>query len=189
MNTTDTHEFDLDELAAELTRLGLPAGVDHTGGGVATLYAGWSIPDPDLGSRRQLIAGPGYFAEPGLQAARGSFDEFCYGPDDYYVTDPTYVTEPMTIQQLAQVMYDWAMTQPRPERTDIPNRQGNTVPTLTCGQLAKYLATFPDDMPVTIEAGCVGVDWLNIDGATDPYATDEPSVILFAADDFDTRQW
>ena len=62
-------------------------------------------------------------------------------------------------------------------------------PTVTCGQLIAYLRQFPADMPVTLGAGCVGAEWLNVEGASNPYENDEPSVIIFGSDDFDTRQW
>lgn len=61
--------------------------------------------------------------------------------------------------------------------------------TLTAGQLIAYLSQFPADMPVTAGAGCVGVSWLNIEGASNPYEYDEPSIVLELADDFDARQW
>lgn len=60
--------------------------------------------------------------------------------------------------------------------------------TLTVGELAQHLSRFDADMPVTIGAP-QGDWWFNIDGASDPIETGEASVILFAADDFDTRQF
>jgi hypothetical protein len=60
---------------------------------------------------------------------------------------------------------------------------------LTARELRNYLLFFPADTPITAFANDDGSDWLNIDGATDPRETDEPSIILWTRNNFDTRQF
>lgn len=72
-----------------------------------------------------------------------------------------------------------------------PERQGAWGSmTLTAGELVAHLSRSAPDTPVTIGAPDeLGVDWLNIEGV-EPFREDESvSIILRAANDFDTRQW
>jgi hypothetical protein len=59
---------------------------------------------------------------------------------------------------------------------------------MTVGELREYLAHFPADMGVTgytLETD----NWVNIISASNPFDTDESSVILDTRDDFATRQF
>jgi hypothetical protein len=60
-------------------RHGIPAYVEHTGGGVATIYAG----KPDDAGRYAACAGPGTFAHRFYGGAHvGDSADFYVGPDD-----------------------------------------------------------------------------------------------------------
>jgi len=75
--------FDLDRICAELAALGVPATVEQTGGGTATLYAGEPVYDPDEERYEYPVsAGPGHFVGPGWSVARSYREEFSFGPND-----------------------------------------------------------------------------------------------------------
>jgi len=77
--------------------------------------------------------------------------------------------------------------------------------TLTTGELIAILSQYPADFPVTIGCpdntspnGAEGEyhfpEWMNVEIAEGPKQYDDgeyeqPSVILFASNDFDSRQW
>lgn len=85
-------EFNLDRVAGELNSRGIAAEVDHSGGGVATLYAGKRFFDRDGEPRWQIIAGPGWFEQPGYGTARADTGDFAVGPDDDGTDDVLYGT-------------------------------------------------------------------------------------------------
>jgi len=69
--------IDFDAVVAGLAALGIPAFVQQTGGGVATIYAGTVT-----GDRYQALAGPGWFTGPGWTLAKGYAGEFSVSSDD-----------------------------------------------------------------------------------------------------------
>lgn len=83
--TTTERELNLDRIVEILVnqhRLD-QAYVEQTGGGVATIYAGPTRPDPEDPSARRFaaVAGPGSYGW-GHRASVASLDEFYVGPDD-----------------------------------------------------------------------------------------------------------
>lgn len=104
----DPNEFSLDELSARLTELGLTAYVEHTGGGVATIYAGATHDEPGYGRRYAVVAGPGWFDRDTMAVAYASSEEFCFGRDDDGEAMPTYVEPGSTLEQIAQAIAKWA---------------------------------------------------------------------------------
>jgi hypothetical protein len=95
----DTDIIDMDAICEILRAGDIPAYVEQTGGGCATIYAGVPYTDEIGDARYPCLAGPGWFAGPGWTAGRGWVDEFCYGADDDGETDATYVmtNDPATI--------------------------------------------------------------------------------------------
>lgn len=73
---------DLDRIAAMLTGRGVPAFVEMTGGGVATVYGGPQLQHADGGSRYTFLIGPGWFEGPGWTLARADTADLGWGPDD-----------------------------------------------------------------------------------------------------------
>lgn len=69
--------IDMDKVAQLLRLLHIPAVVEMTGGGVATLYVG----PPDIQDQYPVVMGPGWFEGPGYTKARGSAEELWVGPD------------------------------------------------------------------------------------------------------------
>lgn len=81
--------FDMNEVVELLhSSWNLPAYVEHTGGGVQTIYAGEPTTADDGYPRYPVLAGPGW-RENGLP--RASSDDFYVGPDDDGETDPLTV--------------------------------------------------------------------------------------------------
>lgn len=82
--TPDYTSVDMDRMVRILNALDIPAEMEMTGGGVATLYAGSELRpvDPEYGPRRQACAGPGWFEGPNYTQPRCAFDDFYIGPDD-----------------------------------------------------------------------------------------------------------
>jgi len=79
--------YDMDALAVALGVLGIPARVDMTGGGVATLSVGdvlWV--DDDEVPRYVALVGPGTYGY-GVGPSFGYWSETCIGPDDDGVSD------------------------------------------------------------------------------------------------------
>lgn len=96
--------FDFDELAGIIERHGLPARVEQTGGGVATLYVG----EYDADGRALAIAGPGWFEGPYWTEPRATFDEFSWGPDDDGESEHTMETAPRDLEELAADIVEFA---------------------------------------------------------------------------------
>lgn len=75
-------ELNFDSICELLRAQGIPAYVEQTGGGCATIYAGEpDRTDPDW-PRFAAVAGPGWFEGPGWTNGRGDTGEFYVGPDD-----------------------------------------------------------------------------------------------------------
>lgn len=73
---------DLDRIAAMLTERGIPAFVEMTGGGVATVYGGPDVRDAAGETRYTFLIGPGWFDGPGWTLARADTADLGWGPDD-----------------------------------------------------------------------------------------------------------
>jgi hypothetical protein len=65
---------------------GVPALVEQSGGGCATLYVG----EPDEFNRFPVIAGPGWFEGRGFTKPRADVSDFSFGPDDDGESEPTH---------------------------------------------------------------------------------------------------
>lgn len=91
--------IDMDEVVNLIHEAGIPAYVEQTGGGCATIYAGtryvsrepftrWTpngVPAEiviDETVRWSAGAGPGWFEGPGWTNGRGVTEDFCVGIDD-----------------------------------------------------------------------------------------------------------
>lgn len=87
--------LNLDTICTLLRERGIPAYVEQTGGGVATIYAGeQNIPDPSgEWMRWQALAGPGWFEGPGWSNGRGHTSDFAIGPDDDGETRPLFASD------------------------------------------------------------------------------------------------
>ena len=92
----DGSVFDMDELASAIrSALRVPVVVEMTGGGVATMYVGDPVGDPDgeLGARYPVVLGPGTFGY-GVHPSWGNWGDFVIGPDndsaDGVLTDETW---------------------------------------------------------------------------------------------------
>jgi len=75
------YRIDLDALADALRERGHDAGVEQTGGGIATLYAGRLAPDRHRDPRWSAAAGPGWFEAPGFRQPFADPTDFYIGPD------------------------------------------------------------------------------------------------------------
>ena len=90
MSNHDPVEVTGDEvLAAIAEATNLPAIVEQTGGGCATIYVG--LPDED--DRYPLVIGPGWF-DGGWPSGKAMFDlrDLYVGPDDDGVSNPATVS-------------------------------------------------------------------------------------------------
>lgn len=116
-------ELDMDKICELLKKRGIPAIVEQTGGGTATIYAGElrkkmvkATPAP-LGHRSagstfeerwQASAGPGWFKGPGWTNGRADTDEFYVGTDDdgegEYVAATDQWTEATAADAIAAVV-------------------------------------------------------------------------------------
>lgn len=76
------YELNLDIVVEIVNRHGVPAYVEQTGGGTATIYAGVPYKDDEGDQRFPAVAGPGWFTEPGWRGGRSTLYEFSIGPDD-----------------------------------------------------------------------------------------------------------
>jgi hypothetical protein len=74
--------IDMHRVCDLLTERGIFAYVEHTGGNVATIFAGEVYEDEDGESRYPAIAGPGRFEGPWWSNPRGETADFYIGPDD-----------------------------------------------------------------------------------------------------------
>jgi hypothetical protein len=78
----------MDLVVQILTDRGVPAVLEQTGGGTATIFAGATHDDPEWGDRYEACAGPGHWThgwgnpDP-ANTAVGYLGEFCVGPDDF----------------------------------------------------------------------------------------------------------
>ena len=81
-------KVDLNEIAEVVRAAGVPAHVDHSGGGCATVYAG--------GPGQRIMAGPGWF-EDGRAVA--DLSDLSIGPEDDFSAEPVPVasSEPAAI--------------------------------------------------------------------------------------------
>ena len=70
--------FDFERLAEMVRGFAMPAVIEQSGGGIATMYVGEFNDD----GYALIIAGPGWFEGPGWTNPRASLDEFSWGPDD-----------------------------------------------------------------------------------------------------------
>jgi hypothetical protein len=75
----DTKVFSLDRLCDVMRAAGFPAYVEHTGGGVATIYAGEPVDEEGWGPRYVVLVGPGYFEKGGSAYVEAS--DGVLGPD------------------------------------------------------------------------------------------------------------
>lgn len=77
-----------DKLVSKLHKLGIPAYVEQTGGGCATVYVGTPFEDESGDLRYPVLVGPGWFASPGWRNGFGDTAELAVGPDDDGESDP-----------------------------------------------------------------------------------------------------
>jgi hypothetical protein len=77
----DEHVFSYDAIVKKLHGWDIPAYVEQTGGGVATIFVG----PLDKEGYTPVAMGPGWFEGPGWTDGRGSTDEFWIGPDQWAV--------------------------------------------------------------------------------------------------------
>ena len=90
-----TEEFSMVEVCDKLRARGVPAYVEQTGGGCATIYAGTPVvlegPDAEEFPEYPVMAGPGMFYGPGWTDARGLSHDFYVGPSsDFDDNIPTH---------------------------------------------------------------------------------------------------
>lgn len=77
------HDLNMDEIARIIRDdHGMPAYVEQTGGGTATIYAGTTAKDEDGDERWTAAAGPGAYGWGRDEISWGNLAEFCVGPDD-----------------------------------------------------------------------------------------------------------
>ncbi|MGV8846102.1 hypothetical protein [Tessaracoccus sp.] len=75
--------LDMDEIARLVTEVHhIPAFVAHTGGNIATIYAGATHTDDEGDDRYDAGAGPGSYGGWGEGPSVGEWTEFSVGPDD-----------------------------------------------------------------------------------------------------------
>jgi hypothetical protein len=114
-------EVSFDKIVDELRKQDIPAYVEQTGGGVATIMVGeqtdreepiyrWSEGNREqtgtqVVPRYDVLAGPGSFAGPGWTNAYGDTADLAVGPDDdgdsqYWTADPTRDTEEDVVAEI-----------------------------------------------------------------------------------------
>jgi hypothetical protein len=74
-------ELDMEKIVSLVKAQGVPAFVQQTGGGVATIYAGATRAEGE-DEYFAVAAGPGWFSGPRWSEARGDDEDFCVGPDN-----------------------------------------------------------------------------------------------------------
>jgi hypothetical protein len=95
-------EFSMVELAEAVVDRGVPAFIEHTGGGCATIFAGALAFNPETGEARwPACAGPGRY-EFGLVFA--DTEEFWIGPDDDGTTKPIEAIPGWSIDLMADAI-------------------------------------------------------------------------------------
>lgn len=88
-------EFPLDAVVEAVTRQGIPAYVEMTGGGVATIYAGEReevIVDGLRYMEHPIAAGPGWFEGPNYTLGTATTDDFYIGRNNDDSQDGGYLT-------------------------------------------------------------------------------------------------
>lgn len=88
----------MDKLVAAIVAAGFPAEVSHTGGGVATIYAG----EYDAEDRCKLVVGPGYFERD--HTAWLDLSDAGYGPDVESGEGFKMLRAPMTTEKAAKIL-------------------------------------------------------------------------------------
>jgi len=91
-------EFSLDAVVAGLHERGIPAHVDMTGGGCATIFAGWKHVVLDGTEERadwDVAAGPGTFGRVG-QDSTAMLAEFYVGPNDEGLSETAPLPDTIT---------------------------------------------------------------------------------------------
>jgi hypothetical protein len=73
--------LNLEKIVDVLRMAGIPAYVEQSGGGCATIYVG-EAQEVNGDPRYAVLAGPGWFEGPGWSNGRGQTDDFSVGPDD-----------------------------------------------------------------------------------------------------------
>jgi hypothetical protein len=182
--------FSMDELASAIrSALRVPVVVEMTGGGVATMYVGEPMGDPesDAGARYPVVLGPGTFGY-GVHPSWGNWGDFCIGPDDDGSGDVVYTEEDWDIARVVETVVENFERWRQATRDYV-----RTVPTFTVGDLRRMLEGYADDVPVIVtvtETGqafnVIGVD-AELDG--NPIADVVGVVTLEAVDNYDPRQW
>jgi hypothetical protein len=81
-------ELSLDAIVDLLRRGDIPAVVEQTGGGCATIQIGDLFTDAAGAERYPILCGPGWFEGPRWKNARGDTEDLYVGPDDDGVADP-----------------------------------------------------------------------------------------------------
>jgi len=79
---SEERELDMDRIADLVSKAGVFAYVEQTGGGCATIYAGTLFKDEHDEERYPVAAGPGVFTGPNWTKPRGLVGDFYIGPDD-----------------------------------------------------------------------------------------------------------
>jgi hypothetical protein len=97
--------FSMDDLAAKLQDRGIPAKIEMTGGGVATLYAGELVHADEDNPRYVAIVGPGNYGY-GVEPSTGFWDELSIAADDDYTTDGIYWDGERTLDAVADFIAD-----------------------------------------------------------------------------------
>jgi hypothetical protein len=102
--TTDTKKtIDMNAIVADLVRRGIPAYVEQTGGGAATIYAGTPWHEEGYGDRYPATAGPGQYMFGGARPV-ADLRDFYIGPDDDGDTLPPAVPVDATPGQVADLI-------------------------------------------------------------------------------------
>lgn len=100
--TGEPARYDLDLIVAELGRLDVPAFLEQTGGGTATLYAGESTYDfGERCHRMSAVAGPGHFDGPGWTRGKAWREEFSLGRNDEDLNESVCPPQDATEAQVA----------------------------------------------------------------------------------------
>jgi hypothetical protein len=74
-------ELNMESIVSLVTAQGVPAFVQQTDGGMATIYAGGTRTEAGA-EYFAVAAGPGWFSGPRWSEARGDDEDFCVGPDN-----------------------------------------------------------------------------------------------------------
>jgi hypothetical protein len=102
-------ELNMQQVCEILKSKGIPAYVEQTGGGCATIYAGEPAPDSHGDLRYPACAGPGVFNGPGWTNPSATTDEFYIGPDDDGETDPVSAKDYWDEHWAARELEGWVL--------------------------------------------------------------------------------